>query len=167
MNDAKGKTGLDVIVRRAETKGHDVDRSTFARAFTGDHAKRPQDATLRAFADGLEIDVNELRRICAMPEGESGPYRGPDESARLNREQRKALDQLIKTIVAQREVEAASDKLGTVTVLPGSGKSQVVADDQSNTPKPKAARDHKAPSKAEAEQQMRDVTGSQDPEDYK
>lgn len=163
MNDAKGDTGLDVIVRRAEVKGHDVDRSTFARAFKGDHAKRPQDATLRAFADGLGIDVNELRRICDMPEGESGPYKGPDESARLNRDQRKALDQLIKTIVAQRGVETASDQSAVITTFPGSGKSTLATTQQQlGAAKPKAARDGKAPSKIKAEKQMRDVTASQD-----
>lgn len=103
LNEAKGGRGLDAIVGIAERKGHKIDRSTFNRAFNGDHAKRPRDATLRAWAAGLDIDVNELRRLCDMPEGEMGLYTGPDESARLNRDQRKALDHLIKTIVARRE----------------------------------------------------------------
>lgn len=111
LNEAKGDEGLDTIVDRAHRKGHKIHRSVFANAFNGDHAKRPQDATLRAFADGLGIDVNELRRICKMPEGEMGIYKGPDESARLNRDQRKALDRLIKTIVAQREVVGDGDDL--------------------------------------------------------
>lgn len=91
------------------------------------------------FVAGMIVDMFVLLTVCVL-----------------------ALDQLIKTIVAQREVEAASDKLGTVSVLPGSGKSQMVAEDRWGTPEQKASRGVKAPSKAEAEQQMRDVTGSRD-----
>lgn len=111
LNEAKGTDGLDVVVARAHSHGHTIHRSVFANAFSGNHAKRPHDATLRAFADGLDIDVNELRRICDMPAGEMGIYTGPDESARLNRDQRKALDRLIKTIVAQKEVAGDGDDL--------------------------------------------------------
>lgn len=122
LNNAKGDRGLDTIVRIAERKGYKIDRSTFHRAFNGDHAKKPRDSTLRAWAAGLDLDVNELRRLCGLPEGEMGRYVGPDESARLNRDQRKALDRLIVTIVTpkeSRDVEPAAQK--KVTRITGGG----------------------------------------------
>lgn len=122
LNEAKGDASVDDIARRAEALGHRLDRSAFFRAFKGEHAKKPRDSTLRAWAAGLKLDVNELRRLCDLPEGEMGLYTGPDESARLNRDQRKALDRLIVTIVAQKESSDVASAAQKTARVRGAGK---------------------------------------------
>lgn len=104
LNEAKGTDGLDVVVARAEAKGHSVHRGTFANYFKGKHAKHPSEDVLRALADGLGVKVTELREIAGMPAGELGEYKPTTLANRLNRDQRKALDELIRTIVTKEEV---------------------------------------------------------------
>ena len=101
LNEAKGKTGLDDVVLRAEAKGHTVHRATFANYFKGKHAKRPSEDVLQALADGLGLKVTELRDLAGQRRGELGPYRPTALANRLNNDQRKALDELIRTIVTQ------------------------------------------------------------------
>jgi len=119
LKDAKGTRGLDDIVRLAEREGHQIHRSVVARYLKGEGARRPSDGTILALAAGLGLDVRELRILAGMPPGEIGPYEPTPESARLNREQRDALDQLIRTIVRgdgtdARSAGAAKERLGAV-----------------------------------------------------
>lgn len=106
LNEAKGTDGLDVIVARAEAKGHKVHRGTFANYFKGKHAKRPSEDVLLALADGLGLKVTELRAIAGLPAGELGEYKPTPLANRLDRDQRRALDELIRTIVAKEEGQA-------------------------------------------------------------
>lgn len=103
LNEAKGTTGLDDIVARAEAKGHKIHRATFANYFKGKHAKRPSEGVLQALADGLDLKVTELRDLAGQPQGELGPYAPTPLANRLNRDQRHALDELIRTIVSKEE----------------------------------------------------------------
>ena len=127
LKDAKGTRGLDDIVRLAEREGHQIDRSVVARYITGKHG-RPRDETILALAAGLGLDVRELRVLAGMPPGELEPYEPTPEAARLNREQRDALDQLIRAIVrgdgtdvpsikAQQKIVNGRDEDG-LTVMP-------------------------------------------------
>lgn len=101
LNEAKGTDGLDVVVARAEAKGHTVHRGTFANYFKGKHAKRPSEDVLQALADALDLKVTELRDLAGQPQGELGPYKPTPLANRLNRDQRKALDELIRVIVTE------------------------------------------------------------------
>ena len=103
LNEAKGKTGLDEVVARAEANGHTIHRATFANYFKGKHAKRPSEDVLQALADGLDLKVTELRDLAGQPQGELGPYKPTPLANRLNRDQRKALDELIRVIVTEEE----------------------------------------------------------------
>lgn len=103
LNEAKGDKGLDTVVAQAEARGHTVHRGTFANYFKGKHAKRPSEDVLRALADGLDLKVTELRAIVGMPAGEIGEYKPTPLANRLNHDQRRALDELIRTIVDQKE----------------------------------------------------------------
>lgn len=103
LNEAKGDDGLDVVVARAEAKGHKVHRATFATYFKGKHAKRPSEDVLRALADGLGLKVTELREIAGAPAGELGEYKPTPLANRLTRDQRNALDELIRAIVTKEE----------------------------------------------------------------
>lgn len=100
LSEAKGDRSIDAVAAQAQKAGHDIDRSTVARYVAGGGAKNPPDSVLRALAAGLGLDVRELRALAGQPSGELGPWTPTDESARLNLDQRRALDQLIRTMVA-------------------------------------------------------------------
>lgn len=108
LADAKGDLSIDAIVARAEGNGHAIDRATVARYVSGKGAKNPPDKVLRALGAGLGLDVRELRVLAGRPAGELGPYVPVDEAARLSEDQRRAIDTLIKTIVAAAPAEEAT-----------------------------------------------------------
>lgn len=116
LAEAKGNNSIDAIVERAARAGHEINRATVARYIAGDGAKRPPDKVLRALAVGFSLDVRELRELARVPRGELGEWKPPAESARLNVDQRKALDHLIKTIVAGEE--QAHGNAAPITPLP-------------------------------------------------
>ncbi|WP_191563417.1 helix-turn-helix domain-containing protein [Janibacter melonis] len=117
LAEAKGNDSIDAVVERAGRQGHAIDRATVSRYVAGNGAKNPPDRVLRALAAGLGLDVRELRTLAGKPAGELGPWTPPDEAARLSGDQRKALDQLIKSIVR----EADHDNAPTTSQAPGSG----------------------------------------------
>lgn len=99
LNAAKGDRSVDRLIEAAEKRGHVVDRGTVFRALNGDHAKRPREETLSAFAAVFELDIRKVREAADRPAGELGPWVPTSEAAQLDRDQRTALDRLIKTIV--------------------------------------------------------------------
>lgn len=103
LADAKGERSIDDVKRQAEREGHQIDRSVIAKYVSGDHGPRPPEKTLAALAAGLGLDVRELRELAGRPAGEREPYVPTPESASLTREQRQALDRLIKTMVPVQE----------------------------------------------------------------
>ncbi len=112
LDTAKGDRSIDAVVAKAKSAGLSIDRATVARYVGGQGAKNPPDSVLRALAAGLDLDVRNLRALAGKPRGELGPYVPVDEAARLNEEQRRAIDALIKSIVgAPAEVERAADKV--------------------------------------------------------
>jgi transcriptional regulator with XRE-family HTH domain len=108
LSEAKADRSIDSVVAQALGAGHEIDRSTVARYVAGGGAKNPPDAVLRALAAGLGLDVRELRTLAGQPSGELGPWTPTDESARLNLDQRRALDQLIRTMVAGAPASAVA-----------------------------------------------------------
>lgn len=99
LQDAKGDRSIDDVAREAERQGYRLHRSTVAKFLNGQHGPRTADKTLVALAAGFGLDVRELRLLAGVPAGELGPWTPTEEAARLNREQRRALDELIRTIV--------------------------------------------------------------------
>ena len=133
LKDAKGTRGLDVIVRLAEREGHQIDRSVVARYITGKHG-RPRDETILALAAGLGLDVRELRVLAGMPPGELEPYEPTPEAARLNREQRAALDQLIRTIVRSEPDDKPAREKSPGAVLESAESTQLGRQSQPSEP---------------------------------
>lgn len=87
------------IEAEMQNAGHDVSFSTIGVYLRGDHGK-PEERVLQGFAAVLpELTIVELRRLAGLPSGELGEWRPPVEAARLNQEQREALERLIRTIV--------------------------------------------------------------------
>lgn len=109
LNAYLGKRVADDIVRGAAKQGHVIDRSVVYAYLRGEHAKNPRQATLAALAAGFGVDVRTLRELAGKPAGELGPWTPTDESASLTRDQRDALDALIKVIV-KGEADGLADR---------------------------------------------------------
>lgn len=86
------------ISRRA---GGRIHHATVANFMRGRHAANPGDEVLSAFADVFpSLSLERLRELAGRPAGESDPYEPPAESDRLNARQRKAVDEVIRSMVA-------------------------------------------------------------------
>ncbi|MEV5001996.1 hypothetical protein [Nocardioides sp. LML1-1-1.1] len=86
------------ISRRA---GGRIHHATVANFMRGRHAATPGDEVLSAFADVFpSLSLERLRELAGSPAGESDPYEPPPESDRLNARQRKAVDEVIRSMVA-------------------------------------------------------------------
>lgn len=101
LAEAKGDRSIDDIARRATDLGHRLSRSTVAKYLRDEQGGRPPVSTIDALAAGFAVDARELRRLAAMQSGELGKWTPPTESSALTRDQRDALDSLIKSIVRQ------------------------------------------------------------------
>ena len=97
-DDKRMLGSIYAIAKRATAAGHPIHPGTVAKYLKGEGAKEPPEHTIRALAAGFKVTVKEVRDNLGMPQGESGPWYPPEESARLNRDQRSALDLLIKAI---------------------------------------------------------------------
>jgi len=76
-----------------------IHRATIYKYLNDEGAKEPPEHTVRGLAAAFELSEKEIRDLLGMPSGDGGPWQPPEESARLSRDQREALDRLIKTIV--------------------------------------------------------------------
>lgn len=162
LADAKGNDSIDAIAERAAAAGHKIDRATVWRYVAGTHAKNPPDSVLRALAAGFGLDVRELRTLAGKPAGELGKWTPPDEAARLSQDQRRALDQLIKSIVRE---DVGQDAAATMQA-PGSGAGSASDSNVTEFPSAKAldptlpddiaARDEKQTSKTQRARERQD-----------
>lgn len=89
------------IARAANEVGHTLNHDTAARYLRGDHGT-PDEATLRAFAEVLQIPLAELRKAADLPWESTAPYVPPPESSRLTRRQRLAVDEIIRAMLDPR-----------------------------------------------------------------
>ncbi|MGX9296083.1 helix-turn-helix domain-containing protein [Tsukamurella paurometabola] len=103
---------------RQIAKAVGVAPGTIDGIMRGDRA--PGLDTLDKIAHALKIPIEQLREAAGQPRGEAAPYSPPPEANLLNDPQRRALDELIKSIVATRGATDAerSDRTGT----PGSSE---------------------------------------------
>lgn len=97
--EAMDKVGLSSRTRLGIAAG--VPTSTITGLITGDRESREE--TIQKVADALRVEVTTIRTWAAQARGESEPYAAPAEANRLSRRQRKALDELIRSIVAAAE----------------------------------------------------------------
>jgi hypothetical protein len=59
-----------------------------------------EEPTLHALSDYFHIPIEKLRMAANVPAGEGQPWTPPPEADRLNRRQRDAIDEMIRSIVA-------------------------------------------------------------------
>jgi hypothetical protein len=118
---------IRTIVKRAQDAQVPLHKATVYKYLNDEGAKRPPEHTIRGLAAGFELSEGEIRRLLGMPSGEDGLWRPPEESARLSRDERDALDRLIKVIARSHEIvtSALSD---VVADEPGYDLSEGVAE---------------------------------------
>jgi hypothetical protein len=103
LSDALGaanSAGLSAraIARAAKERGHTVNHDTAARYLRGDHGV-PDEATLVAFAEVLDVPLRTLRAAADLPTESVEPYIPPPEASRLSRRQRRAVDEIIRAML--------------------------------------------------------------------
>jgi len=86
------------VGREAESRGHAMSSATTSKYLGGRHGV-PSESVLLAFSDVLAIPIEKLREAARVPVGEEPPYVPPAEANRLDRRQRAAVDELIRSIV--------------------------------------------------------------------
>lgn len=110
LREAAGSRSINEVKRLIEEAGKSVSRQTVAVFLRGDHGPRPTEDVLEAFAAGLQIDIRELRELAGRARGELGPWVPTQEAASLTKEQRDAMDALIKTIVKEVGSDSGQDE---------------------------------------------------------
>ncbi|MFT4081147.1 MAG: hypothetical protein QM638_01045 [Nocardioides sp.] len=166
----KGTDTIDSIAERARRAGFSIDRSTVSRYLAGKHAKRPPEVQLQALAAGLKLNISDLRELAGVPRGELGPWQPPAEANQLNRDQRVALEQLIKTIVREDGEQGAGSTPAIKMPAPGPANQPGTTPDLwDTTAGRKAARRTEGgkPSRGQQLRRAQDEAGeaSQDPDD--
>lgn len=86
------------IARNAREFGFSLNHDTAARYLRGNHGS-PDESTLLALSKVLKVPMTKLRAAAALPNEEVEPYRPPVESSRLNRRQRRAVDEVIRAML--------------------------------------------------------------------
>lgn len=113
-----GRLSARAIAREARERGYTLNHDTAARYLRGDHGK-PDEATLVALAEVLEIPLAKLRAAAGLPSESTEPYVPPAEASRLSRRQRLAVDEIIRAMLDTRQtgtpdnVEHMADRRGT------------------------------------------------------
>lgn len=97
------------VAREAERRGLKLSPAT-ANNYLNGRGGRPSEDVLTAFSAVLTIPMARLRSAAGLPQGEGDAYTPPVEASRLNRRQRLAVDELIRSIVTAQEVSNASQE---------------------------------------------------------
>ncbi len=97
------------LARNAQAAGFTLNHDTAARYLRGDHG-RPDETTLLALSKVLRVPLSRLRTAASLPAEETEPYRPPAESSRLNRRQRRAVDEVIRAML-ETTAAAKADEL--------------------------------------------------------
>jgi transcriptional regulator with XRE-family HTH domain len=97
---AENSKGLSAraISQAARELGFTLNHDTAARYLRGEHGT-PDESTLQAFSTVLGVSLSKLRRAASLPADVTEPYRPPAEADRLNRRQRRAVDEVIRAML--------------------------------------------------------------------
>jgi transcriptional regulator with XRE-family HTH domain len=106
---ASNKAGMSAraVARKAQERGYSLNHDTAARYLRGDHGV-PDEATLIALSDVLGVSMRELRKAADLPSETVAPYVPPAEASRLSRRQRRALDEIIRSMVEPTRARATA-----------------------------------------------------------
>lgn len=107
LSEALNEANVDGWSSReiARRSGDRIHHATVANFLRGKHAAQPGDEVLRAFVEVFpRLSLQQLRELAGLPAGEEDPYEPPPEAARLNQRQRRAVDELIRSMVTPETV---------------------------------------------------------------
>lgn len=104
LNRARGEESIRSVAARAAKLGH-VGESTIYPYFRDGHGQ-PSMGVVVGLALALKIPSQELRVLADIP-AEGQPWMPPVEARYLDDRQRRAVDELIRSIVATRGAEHA------------------------------------------------------------
>lgn len=100
LNEARGEESIRSVAARAAKLGH-VGESTLYPYFRDGHGQ-PSMGVVVGLAMALHIPSQELRELAGIP-AEGEPWMPPAESRMMNDRQRRAVTELIRSMVAGRE----------------------------------------------------------------
>jgi transcriptional regulator with XRE-family HTH domain len=98
------------IARAAQALGYTLNHDTAARYLRGDHG-RPDEGTLVALSRVLNVPLARLRTAASLPSDATEPYTPPAEASRLTRRQRRAVDEIIRAMIAPPDATAGVTEL--------------------------------------------------------
>ncbi len=90
----------------AQRAGHHVSHNTLNRLRQGTYASRPADASVRAIAYLAEVPETVAFAAIGVRPPSAERYQVPDEAQRMNAQQRKALDALLRAFVVHPRTPA-------------------------------------------------------------
>lgn len=96
------------IARQAEKKKHQLAQPTVSKYMGGRHGV-PTEPVLAAFSDVLNIPIDKLRTAAGLPAGADSPWTPPTEANRLDLRQRRALEELIRSMVTSETIGEDQD----------------------------------------------------------
>lgn len=138
LSDALNEANVDQLsVREIARRGSDrVHHSALGKYFKPDHP-RPSEEVLEVFSEVLRIPMPRLRQLASLPAGEGEAYEPPREANRLDRRQRRLVDELIR-MLAEAKVgdgdvgrDATPMKLAARSVgRPPSGQEPDLSDEE-------------------------------------
>lgn len=93
------------ISELATAQGYKVDNSTVAKYLRGEHPNPPKRKTLQALAVALDVDVAVFEKAAEMAPSLT-PFELPAEAAVLDEDERRAVLNLIKIMVRNKQSPA-------------------------------------------------------------
>lgn len=127
LSDALNEANVEAWSAReiARRGGDRVHFGTVAKYLNGSHG-RPGEEVLQLFSEVLKVPMPALRELAGQAPGEPEPWTPPDVANRLDRRQRRVLDELIYMLVAPEAREDGEHGGNTAaTKDPGSGPDNV------------------------------------------
>jgi transcriptional regulator with XRE-family HTH domain len=122
LGERKVDLGLSIqaLADKATADNKPINKATIYKYLNDEAAQVPPEPMVRALAIAFEISEGEIRTLSRVPRGEREPWVPPEESARLSREQRIAIENLIKAIVRRPDEHEVTQPLAEVVELTAS-----------------------------------------------
>jgi transcriptional regulator with XRE-family HTH domain len=126
LSDALRKANVEQYSGReiARRAGDRVNQATINKYLAGQHGS-PSEEVLRVFSEVLEIPMPKLRKLAGLPAGELGKYEPPSVADRLDRRQRRVLNELIHLLVDSDQDAADDDTESTTNITELSSRERM------------------------------------------
>lgn len=105
------------VARRGDDRIH---FATIAKYLAGRHG-RPSEDVLEVFSEVLNVPLPRLRELAELPAGDEQPYEPPREANRLDKRQRRLVDELIRMLAEAKVGEGDAEKARRYDAIMGQG----------------------------------------------